>query len=166
MTQLVSWLRLTELDCVNLSDMAERIAQAEADGSVVEPRRYPGYPTWPLPRVGSVGGRVSMTHWPRVAARGGSALRFRTRGRWADCCKRRTGSRGTIFAAQFRRPVDCKHWNCTSCIGKPAGCRAACTTTTERDIICRNLHLTQTPIVGGNSSRHCIKLKEACCCGC
>ena len=32
MTQLVSWLRLTELDCVNLSDMAERIAQAEADG--------------------------------------------------------------------------------------------------------------------------------------
>ena len=50
MNQLVSWLRLTELDRINLSDMAERIAQAEADGSVVEPRSYPGYPTWRLPR--------------------------------------------------------------------------------------------------------------------
>lgn len=50
MNPLVSWLRLTELDRINLPDMAERIAQAEADGSVVEPRRYPGYSTWPLPR--------------------------------------------------------------------------------------------------------------------
>ena len=50
MNPLVSWLRLTELDRINLPDMAERIAQAEADGSIVEPRRYPGYPTWPLPR--------------------------------------------------------------------------------------------------------------------
>ncbi len=50
MNQPVSWLRLTELDRINLPDMAERIAQAEAEGSIVEPRRYPGYPTWPLPR--------------------------------------------------------------------------------------------------------------------
>jgi hypothetical protein len=50
MNRLVSRLRLTELDRINLPQMAERIAQAEVDGSIVEPRRYPGYPTWPLPR--------------------------------------------------------------------------------------------------------------------
>lgn len=49
MNQLVSWLRLTELDRINLPDMAERIAQAEAEGSIVEPRSCPGYPMWRLP---------------------------------------------------------------------------------------------------------------------
>ncbi len=50
MNDVIGWLRLTELDRISLPEMAERIAQAEAEGTSSEPRRYPGYPAWPLPR--------------------------------------------------------------------------------------------------------------------
>lgn len=51
MSEVVSWLRLTELDRINLPEMVERIAVTEAEGLSNEPRRYPGYPSWPLPRT-------------------------------------------------------------------------------------------------------------------
>lgn len=51
MTDVISWLRLTELDRINLPELAERIALAEDEGFAGEPRRYPGYPMWPLPRI-------------------------------------------------------------------------------------------------------------------
>ena len=51
MTEAISWLRLTELDRINLPELAERIGQAEEAGFTGEPRRYPGYPTWQLPRI-------------------------------------------------------------------------------------------------------------------
>jgi SagB-type dehydrogenase family enzyme len=51
MDDLVSWLRMTELDRISFSEMGERIAEAEAEALRGEPRRYPGYPTWPLPRT-------------------------------------------------------------------------------------------------------------------
>lgn len=51
MNEVISWLRLTELDRISAAEMAERIALAEAEGMSGEPRRYPGYPTWPLPRA-------------------------------------------------------------------------------------------------------------------
>lgn len=44
------WLRPTELDRTTMPELAARIALAEEGGLVGEPRRYPGYPTWPLPR--------------------------------------------------------------------------------------------------------------------
>jgi hypothetical protein len=42
---------LTELDRISLPAFAEGIAIAEAEGLSSEPRRYPGYPSWPLPRT-------------------------------------------------------------------------------------------------------------------
>ncbi len=51
MTEVISWLRMTELDRIGLPDFAERIALAEEEGFTGEPRRYPGYPTWPLPAI-------------------------------------------------------------------------------------------------------------------
>src|SRR4051794_17320328 len=47
----VAWLRLTELDRIGLPELAERVALAAEEGMTVEPRRYPGYPAWPLPRA-------------------------------------------------------------------------------------------------------------------
>jgi len=49
MKDAISWLLLTELDKINLPELAERIARAETEGVSSEPRRYPGYPAWPLP---------------------------------------------------------------------------------------------------------------------
>lgn len=43
--------RVTELNRISLPEMAERIAIAEEEGFAGEPRRYPGYPTCPLPRM-------------------------------------------------------------------------------------------------------------------
>ncbi len=43
-------LELTELDRITALELAERIAQAEEEGLAIGPRRYPGYPSWPLPR--------------------------------------------------------------------------------------------------------------------
>ena len=51
MTDVISWLRMTELDRISLPEMAERIELAETAGFSGEPRRYPGYPTWPLPQT-------------------------------------------------------------------------------------------------------------------
>jgi len=51
MTDVISWLRLTELDRISLPELAERIALAEEEGFSGEPRRYPGYPMWELPRI-------------------------------------------------------------------------------------------------------------------
>jgi SagB-type dehydrogenase family enzyme len=50
MNDTISWLQMTELDRSNQSSFAARIAQAEVEGMVNEPRSYPGYPTWRLPR--------------------------------------------------------------------------------------------------------------------
>ncbi len=50
-TDVISWLRLTELDRISLPQLAERIAEAEEEGFVGVPRRYPGYSMWRLPRV-------------------------------------------------------------------------------------------------------------------
>ena len=50
MISLTSWLRLMELDRLYLPELVQRIERAEADANVAEPRRYPGYPKWPLPR--------------------------------------------------------------------------------------------------------------------
>ncbi len=50
MSDTISWLRMTELDRSNQSGFAARIAGAEAEGMVHDPRGYPGYPVWPLPR--------------------------------------------------------------------------------------------------------------------
>jgi hypothetical protein len=48
MTDAISFLRMTELDSISLQEMGERIALAEEEGLAGQPRRYPGYPTWPL----------------------------------------------------------------------------------------------------------------------
>lgn len=50
MDEPASWLRPTELDRTTLPELVERVALAEEDGLTGEPRRYPGYPTWRLPR--------------------------------------------------------------------------------------------------------------------
>ena len=50
MSDVSGWLRLTELDRINSLELAERIASYEARDVAVRPRRYPGYPTWRLPR--------------------------------------------------------------------------------------------------------------------
>ena len=50
MNEDISWLRLTELDRISSAELAERIARADEQESTNTPRRYPGYPTWPLPR--------------------------------------------------------------------------------------------------------------------
>jgi SagB-type dehydrogenase family enzyme len=50
MTEVISWLRSTELDRLGSEELAERIAQTEEEGIDNTPRHYPGYPTWPLPR--------------------------------------------------------------------------------------------------------------------
>jgi SagB-type dehydrogenase family enzyme len=50
MNDTISWLRMTELDRGNLALFAARIAQAEVERMANEPRRYPGYPSWLLPR--------------------------------------------------------------------------------------------------------------------
>lgn len=44
-------LQWTELDRTTWPEFRERIEQAEAEAAANEPRTYPGYPTWPLPRV-------------------------------------------------------------------------------------------------------------------
>ena len=46
-----TWLRRTELDSLGLAEMVEQIARSDAEGVPHEPRHYPGYPTWSLPRV-------------------------------------------------------------------------------------------------------------------
>lgn len=51
MTPASGLFRLSELDRTNFSDFRERIEAIEAEGVCDEPRRYPGYPCWRLPRV-------------------------------------------------------------------------------------------------------------------
>lgn len=51
MNDTISFLRMTELDSISLAAMAERIALAEEEGVTAQPRHYPGYPTWPLPKA-------------------------------------------------------------------------------------------------------------------
>jgi SagB-type dehydrogenase family enzyme len=46
-------LRATELDATNFLEWGARIAAFEAGTSAIEPRTYPGYPQWPLPRLGT-----------------------------------------------------------------------------------------------------------------
>lgn len=46
-------LRATELDATNFPEWRARIAAFEADAAAIEPRTYPGYPRWPLLRVGA-----------------------------------------------------------------------------------------------------------------
>jgi SagB-type dehydrogenase family enzyme len=50
MSDTISWLQMTELDRSNQSSFSARIARAEAKQMVIEPRDYPGFPTWQLPR--------------------------------------------------------------------------------------------------------------------
>jgi SagB-type dehydrogenase family enzyme len=50
MSATIRWLRMTELDRGNQYHFAMRIARSEAEGKVHEPRTYPGYPAWRLPR--------------------------------------------------------------------------------------------------------------------
>ncbi len=46
----IAWLKPTELDHANTAELAARIARADETGMDTTPRRYPGYPTWELPR--------------------------------------------------------------------------------------------------------------------
>src|SRR5436309_2735880 len=45
-------LRATELDAANLLEWRDKIVGFEANPAAIEPRTYPGYPRWPLLRVG------------------------------------------------------------------------------------------------------------------
>lgn len=47
-----SWIRLSELDEISSQEIAEQISGFEPDAEALVPRRYPGYPTFPLPRAG------------------------------------------------------------------------------------------------------------------
>jgi SagB-type dehydrogenase family enzyme len=49
MTEALSLLTWTELDATTMPALAERIALASSEP--LQPRSYPGYPTWPLDRV-------------------------------------------------------------------------------------------------------------------
>jgi len=49
----------TELDATSFPEWRDRLLAFEADAATIQPRSYPGYPQWPLPRVGP---RV----WPRL----------------------------------------------------------------------------------------------------
>src|SRR5260370_31826574 len=49
MTPIV-WHRLTELDRTTWPEVRDQIVNFTHDGAVGEPRSYPGYPSWPLPR--------------------------------------------------------------------------------------------------------------------
>jgi SagB-type dehydrogenase family enzyme len=51
MSDVISWLRMTQLDQINAREFAARIAEAEANGFDITPRNYPGYPSWALPHV-------------------------------------------------------------------------------------------------------------------
>jgi SagB-type dehydrogenase family enzyme len=44
-------LRATELDVTNFPEWRDRMFGFEADPAAIEPRTYPGYPRWPLPRL-------------------------------------------------------------------------------------------------------------------
>jgi SagB-type dehydrogenase family enzyme len=44
-------VRTTELDATNFPEWREQMLAFEANPGSIEPRTYPGYPTWPLPRV-------------------------------------------------------------------------------------------------------------------
>ena len=46
-------LRATELDATNFPEWRDRIIAFEADPTTIKPRTYPGYPQWPLLRVGA-----------------------------------------------------------------------------------------------------------------
>ena len=41
----------TELDATNFPEWRDRLLAFEADAALIEPRTYPGYPSWPLLRV-------------------------------------------------------------------------------------------------------------------
>jgi len=45
--------RLTELDRANWPEFRDQIVHFEHDAAASEPRTYPGYPAWPLDRVGA-----------------------------------------------------------------------------------------------------------------
>lgn len=47
-----AFYRLTELDRTNWPEIRDRILRFEHDAALSEPRSYPGYPRWPLDRVG------------------------------------------------------------------------------------------------------------------
>ncbi len=51
MDEIISVLELTELDRISSPELADRIAQAGGEGLAVDPREYPGYSSWPLPRL-------------------------------------------------------------------------------------------------------------------
>lgn len=46
-------LNATELDASNFLEWRNQIVAFEADPAAIQPRTYPGYPQWPLPRVGA-----------------------------------------------------------------------------------------------------------------
>src|SRR5690242_11275907 len=52
-------LRSAELDATNFLEWREQMTAFEADMAGIEPRTYPGYPRWPLLRVG-------LRFWPSL----------------------------------------------------------------------------------------------------
>jgi SagB-type dehydrogenase family enzyme len=50
MNSAAAWFRLTELDRTTFPEFRERILASDEDPPTVEPRSYPGYPRWSLPR--------------------------------------------------------------------------------------------------------------------
>jgi SagB-type dehydrogenase family enzyme len=48
-----AFYRLTELDRANWPEIRDQILHFEHDAALGEPRSYPGYPRWPLERVGA-----------------------------------------------------------------------------------------------------------------
>jgi SagB-type dehydrogenase family enzyme len=48
---MTTFLRWTEMERTNLPEFLEQAERYSAGEPIHEPRDYPGYPTWPLPRV-------------------------------------------------------------------------------------------------------------------
>jgi SagB-type dehydrogenase family enzyme len=51
MNSAKSWFRATELDRANFPELRDQILASDLEPPASEPRSYPGYPRWPLPRV-------------------------------------------------------------------------------------------------------------------
>lgn len=53
MSPLNAWWRRAELDRTSFPELRDTVLRYEQQGATSEPRSYPGYPRWPLPRLRS-----------------------------------------------------------------------------------------------------------------